>query len=778
MQRETCNYVSHYQNYLDSKENKNLPQDSYSDPTQTKIAHRFRKNHTSCKLCKLITRREDVTRILNQGLYNKFTSSIDYYFTKDINALLTRKRKPFCIKYYDDLIYDTPKEFLKKFFTRREVKKHMADIKEFYTKFKDFPRFFDLPFSRIMNSMIRKHRRLEYFLVFKGKKLEEASQIEPLAPEDEFELLEMLGESFKQQLYTSRRLSLRSNTSKLQPTQPDDNSLVQIQKNFKELKSNLNERNMFNMDNPFSSDYYQYYTTVENFYPLYSRSDSDHAIESLADLVSKLKTDNYAKPKLKHGQQSSSKGMNQTIGSTRWNSPTTKNKNNKQPSNFPIASVTPHSRRNCGSMILSESAKTLALANKIFSNPNLSRQTQRNLVQESRCKSEKASASPTARTGVKSVRGLSSEKTDSRFFGGRERQPKMTPAARLTSTQGSMANLKINSNEVTSIANVSAGKKKLLIDVQDININRTSLYKTITDKFKSTCNLNTGSRIQLPGRDFTPYIDSALEAGRLSSKFSFNSGKKLLIPKRSDTAGRFGRATESGTVMAQNDESCNQSGTGLRRRKRSAQSNSSNRLMDKILQAHHANTSTKVTNASRNDGKEEFDANQVRKLPSEGAYQNIGNYGDENSNLPIENASKRVFKRVMSCGIQSGTSSKNQMQILRGGTPQTTSTNLINEILKLIETPDSKAEITSKPKRILLAPQSVKSLSQNKRSKSSHPFFGKINQAATPKPNLQMYSEAFSSNHKRNRSAESKNMNVQASPKRTLRQTRTCLLAS
>ena len=67
-------------------------------------------------------------------------------------------------------MFDTEEEHIKKYYRRKDSKHLMIEIKDFYTKFKDFPRHFELPHYKTLNSNIRRHRRLEYMKVFEGDK--------------------------------------------------------------------------------------------------------------------------------------------------------------------------------------------------------------------------------------------------------------------------------------------------------------------------------------------------------------------------------------------------------------------------------------------------------------------------------------------------------------------------------------------------------------------------------------------------------------------------------
>lgn len=736
MQRESSNYASQYQNYLDSK-GKSPSRDCNSEPTQTKLASRSRKQKDpKCKLCVLFVRRDDVARILNQGLYNKYTSSIDYYYTKDINALLFKKRKAFCIKYFDDLVYDTPKEYLKKSFSLRESRVHMEDIKNFYTKFRDFPRFFEMPFFQIMGSMIRKHRRLEYYRVFKGKAKEEPSQIQELATKDEFQLIDMLGESFKQNLSNQVQQG-RSQRSRQDNPHQANNSFINIQKSFKELKAAKLNKNFIDFEHPFSSDYYQYYTTCENIYPLYSVNDSHSAIQNLVDLVDEIQTDINPKPKLKFNPTGVSTGGRPPL---RMPSPKF-----TQPKSTRAQGTPTSQRTGFASTKMAESAATLALANKIFSNPNLSRQSQRQTApSDGRSRSEKTSSSPSMRSGSKSNRNSSAEKGEPQFFKDKEIQQKLRSMKTIGYTPAKYANEGVSSN-------LNMSKRKLLIDVQDININRTNLYKSITDKFKSSKNLNLGGKMQLPGKDFTPYIEASVAVNRSntmkSAKNSFSGSKKYLMSKRSESATKSGQLeiNNSGTAATVNDENYNRNST----RAKAARKSTSQGPADRILQSHHLNSSAKSINTSKQNLVEEHEAKPVltiKQMNSEPMTHVTGN------------TPKKFFQSGPANSAQRTTPTRKTMAATptekRLGTPQGSKKNLFLDQMLKVETPKTRIE-TNKPKTAGgggLIPPSVRSLLDNNRSRSMNPTQSKAN-LSSPQSKLKLYREALSS-RKRNRSAE------------------------
>ena len=275
MSLQNANYIANCKLYLSSKHPD--PKGS-NDLTRTKAFERKPLNF-DCHLCKVISQRADLCKILNQGLYNKYTSSLDYYYTKDINAIIARKRKSFTIKFQDDQIFDDEREFLKKFVRKKEARDSMTEIKNFYTKFKDFPKFFDdAKIYNLMSAMVRKHRRIEYYQVFKGKKQEEKNA--PLPEEEQFQFVEMLGESFKQEAIKEEASGRSMRNS--QPKTGEQHSIIGISKAFNELNQ---IKGVTETDHIFSSDYFQYHTTAQNYYQLYSRSDSLSALNDFESMM-------------------------------------------------------------------------------------------------------------------------------------------------------------------------------------------------------------------------------------------------------------------------------------------------------------------------------------------------------------------------------------------------------------------------------------------------------------------------------------------------------------
>lgn len=103
--------------------------------------------------------------MINKALYSKYSSSQNYYFTKDINEILGDSRTSGVIKFKDFKHFDELEEYLKRFYMRKEYKNKIRMLSEYYKFHNDIPRMFMLPTSNVMNRFHDKKRRLEYIRV-------------------------------------------------------------------------------------------------------------------------------------------------------------------------------------------------------------------------------------------------------------------------------------------------------------------------------------------------------------------------------------------------------------------------------------------------------------------------------------------------------------------------------------------------------------------------------------------------------------------------------------
>jgi len=293
-------YIQNYQKHLKHQSSFDDHSKGYSNQSaSTKhLTHYYAREN--CTICRILNKSGDLFKILNQGLFFKFTASQDYFYTRDINALLLKKRRAFCIRYYDNLIFDECKERLKIYFPKKEAITLLIEIKDFYCHFKVFPKNFHPHFYKIMESNIKKHRHLEYIKVFDKADLEDEENTEVQNPQDQkdtskgpkenqdFNIMDMLGNSFLRDNYkdVSGVLLHGLNLDKRRDTERLHN---EIDINFKELDKVPKEMVEDHAADPFSNALYN------NNYMLYSRNDSETAGDMLKQIVQGFKDDDFSK---------------------------------------------------------------------------------------------------------------------------------------------------------------------------------------------------------------------------------------------------------------------------------------------------------------------------------------------------------------------------------------------------------------------------------------------------------------------------------------------------
>ncbi|KRX03613.1 hypothetical protein PPERSA_04165 [Pseudocohnilembus persalinus] len=113
-------------------------------------------------------------------MYNKYSSSQNYYFTKDLNEILSNQRTKSVIKYKDQIQYDEEEEYLKRSYKLKEYPHKIKLLTEYYKFHQDIPRMFCLPETVILNNFHDKKRRIEYFRI--AKLIESENQKNPNKP--------------------------------------------------------------------------------------------------------------------------------------------------------------------------------------------------------------------------------------------------------------------------------------------------------------------------------------------------------------------------------------------------------------------------------------------------------------------------------------------------------------------------------------------------------------------------------------------------------------------
>ncbi|CAK70733.1 unnamed protein product (macronuclear) [Paramecium tetraurelia] len=104
--------------------------------------------------------------IINHTLYHKYASSQNYYYTREINEILSKQRTSSVILFQDYLHYDDEDEYLRRFYLQEVYANKMKLLKEFYKYHKDLPRFtLTQKILQTLNYYYDKRRKLDYYRI-------------------------------------------------------------------------------------------------------------------------------------------------------------------------------------------------------------------------------------------------------------------------------------------------------------------------------------------------------------------------------------------------------------------------------------------------------------------------------------------------------------------------------------------------------------------------------------------------------------------------------------
>ena len=73
--------------------------------------------------------------MMNKSLYLKFSSSQNYYSTKDVNESLTNSRTKAVINYKDIVLLDEEEEYMKRCYQKKEYPHKIKLLTEYYKVF-------------------------------------------------------------------------------------------------------------------------------------------------------------------------------------------------------------------------------------------------------------------------------------------------------------------------------------------------------------------------------------------------------------------------------------------------------------------------------------------------------------------------------------------------------------------------------------------------------------------------------------------------------------------
>jgi len=149
----------------------NLSQSSIPlDPKQESNAlpsKSFYTNPKKCLFCPKLTSFPQTFQMLNKALFLKYSSSQNYYYTKDIQELIDNTRKPHVISFKDNILLEEDEEYLTRMYKQSEHKAKVNYLTEYYKYHKEVPRLFMNPASNTINHFHDKKRRIEYYKIKK-----------------------------------------------------------------------------------------------------------------------------------------------------------------------------------------------------------------------------------------------------------------------------------------------------------------------------------------------------------------------------------------------------------------------------------------------------------------------------------------------------------------------------------------------------------------------------------------------------------------------------------
>ena len=124
------------------------------------------KNRNNC-----VSTKPRLGQRLNSRLYEKYCSSQNFYYTKEIDNILCGIKSQENIKYTQNDLYiqefENKEEMLKRFYHQKEYSKKIKLLSEYYKYHEDVPRLAMLPLSGIVHNYHDQKRRVNYIKITK-----------------------------------------------------------------------------------------------------------------------------------------------------------------------------------------------------------------------------------------------------------------------------------------------------------------------------------------------------------------------------------------------------------------------------------------------------------------------------------------------------------------------------------------------------------------------------------------------------------------------------------
>ena len=116
-------------------------------------------------------------RVMNSFLYSKYSSSQNYYFSKEVNNILAGNRSLYTVRFADDNCMLDEEELLKRSYRLGEYASKITLLTEYYKFHEDVPRFFILPVAQVVYNYYDKKRRINYIRVTRMLKGDDIEKI-------------------------------------------------------------------------------------------------------------------------------------------------------------------------------------------------------------------------------------------------------------------------------------------------------------------------------------------------------------------------------------------------------------------------------------------------------------------------------------------------------------------------------------------------------------------------------------------------------------------------
>ena len=100
--------------------------------------------------------------MVSRALYQKYSASQNYYYSKDINEILSNQRSSSVIRLKDFLTLDDCEEYLNRIYLLNEYDAKIIRLSEYYKFHRDIPRMFMMPTTITLNRYHDKKRRIHY----------------------------------------------------------------------------------------------------------------------------------------------------------------------------------------------------------------------------------------------------------------------------------------------------------------------------------------------------------------------------------------------------------------------------------------------------------------------------------------------------------------------------------------------------------------------------------------------------------------------------------------